>query len=201
MKRPPQLTRKKILSYWAENADDYTFNIDVSELIEGHLCWRCTVDTEKRKNKLIRCHIVPLSLGGSNTPENYVLLCSRCHDEMPDTSSIAFFFDWIKEYQECTTVYGLFEVQQGINKAFSKIDVKELEHLIKSFGTDKVNNLIKQIVQKNTTKHWSSYHGSIKKPKNYEYLVYELFNELKRKGQRKNIKKHCPLNEPIKETK
>ena len=48
------------------------------------------------KNGLERCHIIPHSLGGSNTVDNFVLLCKKCHELSPDIGDSEFLFDWMK---------------------------------------------------------------------------------------------------------
>ncbi len=48
---------------------------------------------------LVRCHIVPDSLGGDNSPDNLFLMCRACHDEAPDTSFRDVFFKWF-EYKQ-----------------------------------------------------------------------------------------------------
>lgn len=43
-----------------------------------------------------RAHIVPYSLGGSNEPTNYALLCSMHHEDAPDVGTRAFFEAWLE---------------------------------------------------------------------------------------------------------
>lgn len=53
---------------------------------EIHDCWE--------RIPLQRCHIVPRSLGGSDTVENLFLMCRECHDLAPNTNIPEIFFEW-----------------------------------------------------------------------------------------------------------
>ena len=54
-------------------------------------CWSCGKnDTPER------AHIVAESLGGSADPLNFLLLCSRCHREQPDTAPREAQMLWIR---------------------------------------------------------------------------------------------------------
>ena len=57
-------------------------------------CWRCGV-----KKRLDRCHIVPHSQGGEDSPENFVLLCKHCHFENPNLSNVEVIWKWLKAYK------------------------------------------------------------------------------------------------------
>ena len=45
---------------------------------------------------LHRHHILPVVLGGSNDPSNFVLLCRRCHRDTPHTSNSDIFWAWMR---------------------------------------------------------------------------------------------------------
>lgn len=47
------------------------------------------------KSRLQKAHLIPHSLGGSNEPNNYAMLCRRCHRDAPDTSDGAAMVRWI----------------------------------------------------------------------------------------------------------
>ena len=51
-------------------------------------CWN-------RAKFLERCHIVPDSRGGSNKPENLLLLCKSCHREAPDSMNPVFMTKYV----------------------------------------------------------------------------------------------------------
>ena len=52
-------TIPEIVDYWAKHTGECGLSVDFAE----------------------RCHIVPASLGGEDTPSNFVILCKRCHLE------------------------------------------------------------------------------------------------------------------------
>jgi hypothetical protein len=45
---------------------------------------------------LDRHHIIPKSRGGSNDPENFVLLCDSCHQKAPHTTDVDYFWEWAR---------------------------------------------------------------------------------------------------------
>lgn len=67
--RPSPPSRRVIAMAWQED--------------EG--CFICGL------KRVERAHIVPYSLGGSNEPTNYALLCSMHHEDAPDVGTRAFF--------------------------------------------------------------------------------------------------------------
>ena len=54
-------------------------------------CWKCGVHSN-----LEAAHIIPKRLGGSNKPENLVILCTRCHEYAPDVLDKEYMWEWIK---------------------------------------------------------------------------------------------------------
>lgn len=64
-------------------------------------------DTAAVRKELQRCHIVPHSLGGSDTdPGNYFLLCDACHRESPDTANPKNFLRWFYRKRKGVWVNG-----------------------------------------------------------------------------------------------
>lgn len=48
---------------------------------------------------LQRCHVVPHALGGSDVdPENFVLLCKRCHIDAPDHRDPIHMHAWVADH-------------------------------------------------------------------------------------------------------
>lgn len=45
---------------------------------------------------LVRCHLVPKSLGGSPDASNMVLLCKHCHDNAPDVNDPNVMLRWVE---------------------------------------------------------------------------------------------------------
>ncbi|QXU43813.1 hypothetical protein [Pedobacter sp. D749] len=71
-------------SYWACNAFDGSFYIDVSD---------ANIKAWNNHNYLQKCHIVPKAL---MVAANLVLLCRRCHKASPNTRDLVNFRNWIE---------------------------------------------------------------------------------------------------------
>jgi len=70
---------------------------------EWRRCWCCGHETDR----LQKCHIVPKSLGGSNSASNIIPMCALCHDGSPDVNSATEMFEWIKKRQNPLSGIGL----------------------------------------------------------------------------------------------
>ena len=93
MKRPANRTTiSAIVDYWAPRVDECDLSVDWSEAEE--YCWRCGSPKE-----LVRCHIVPHSLGGADEPSNFVVLCRPCHEENPNVADPEIMWDWLMAYK------------------------------------------------------------------------------------------------------
>jgi hypothetical protein len=84
-------TIREIAGYWAKRQNEAGLSVDWAEAQER--CWRCS-----RKTRLEKCHIVPHALGGSDFPENLVLLCARCHREAPNVDDPDYMWTWLRRY-------------------------------------------------------------------------------------------------------
>jgi len=80
--------KRDIVDYWSKIKDECLLSVDWSEAETR--CWRCGY-----QKRLQRCHIIPDSLGGKDTPSNLVLLCERCHIDAPNIEDKDFMWDWI----------------------------------------------------------------------------------------------------------
>lgn len=133
---PIKTSIKQIVDYWSVRVDEMFLSVDWAEAHER--CWRCA-----RKTRLERCHIIPHSRGGEDTPSNFVLLCKKCHLENPNITDTEIMWDWLKAYQ--TTFYDTLWIIEGFVE-YKKIyhqdfleqlqrfeinDVKQIEALIK----------------------------------------------------------------------
>ncbi len=101
---------ENILLYWSLSEDLFQYYSFFSDW-NGPICWSCGRQWKgklKKKNTtwddyvrawenapLQRCHIVAKSLGGSNHPSNFFLMCRECHDLSPNTTSRQMFFRWV----------------------------------------------------------------------------------------------------------
>ncbi|MFJ7732504.1 HNH endonuclease [Lysinibacillus sp. NPDC097231] len=100
-------TKEQIVEYWFNIIDESGLSVDASEAIER--CWRCGY-----KARLQRCHIIPDSLGGTDSVNNLVLLCERCHIENPNVSDTKIMWDWIRAYT--TPFYDTFWMIEGFKE-------------------------------------------------------------------------------------
>jgi hypothetical protein len=92
MRRQPITTKiEDIVNYWSTRIDESDLSTDAAEMHEH--CWRCGC-----KRNLERCHIIPASRGGEDTPSNLVLLCKRCHADGPNVTDPEIMWDWLYAY-------------------------------------------------------------------------------------------------------
>jgi hypothetical protein len=70
MRKSIKTKASEIVQYWEVNTSECGLGVDFAEAHER--CWRCGY-----KLPLERCHIIPASLGGEDTPSNYVLLVAN----------------------------------------------------------------------------------------------------------------------------
>lgn len=137
----------QIVDYWAEHQDECGLSVDFAEAHER--CWRCG-----GKRGLQRCHIIPDSLGGKDTPSNLVLLCSRCHLDNPNVADAEIMWDWLNAY--AVPFYDTFWSIQGMLEYERIYGVSFREELrkrgIKRENQDEINEIFKCQVEK------ASYH-------------------------------------------
>lgn len=139
----------EIADYWFNIVDESGLSVDASEAIER--CWRCGY-----KARLERCHIIPKSLGGSDSANNLVLLCKRCHIENPNINDPEIMWDWIRAYG--TPFYDTFWVIEGM-KEYEFIYGKSFEDEIKDREVFKwkVDEILAEVFKK-TSIHYGHPH-------------------------------------------
>jgi len=112
-------SRQKIADYWSASKEGQdhilrirdTYHVDVSDLlcIENDIphCWACNVTSVSASSSyndsylgLDRCHIIPKALGGPDAVENLVLMCTRCHNDSPDTIDESIFWKWFTQRED-----------------------------------------------------------------------------------------------------
>lgn len=69
-------------------SDKYDIRSPSADWVAIFRCWD--------RIPLQRCHIIPRSLGGSNTVDNLFLMCRECHDHAPNTPFPEIFFEWAR---------------------------------------------------------------------------------------------------------
>lgn len=80
-------TRKRIIEYWL--SDEGRRRFEFTRWDESDSCFACSTTI-----RIERAHIVCRKLGGSDTVENFVLLCYDCHRDSPDSDDPADLFEW-----------------------------------------------------------------------------------------------------------
>jgi hypothetical protein len=64
-------------------------------------CWACgfsKVEDYGEEPKTERAHIIAHSVGGTNDPSNYLLLCHACHREHPDGATFEEQVEWLENH-------------------------------------------------------------------------------------------------------
>jgi hypothetical protein len=94
----------QILTYWrpwllARGFDDMDcprcWRCDRPARVEGRGRGHTEAELWSNARGLERCHIVPRALGGSDAPDNIVLLCGSCHAVAPDVRERELFMLWL----------------------------------------------------------------------------------------------------------
>jgi hypothetical protein len=84
---------------------------------------------------LDRCHLIPRKLGGSDTPDNLVLLCQACHHDAPDVGDPQYMLDWIarREPQFIRWHKAMLEAIEaaGLTAAFHALTHEQVDRTLK----------------------------------------------------------------------
>lgn len=145
-------TKKQICDYWMCNSDIDESNLNFDWVDSDCHCWNCGIETKS----LERAHIIPHSLGGEDTADNYVLLCHACHNEAPNLNDKDIMWEWIKSNKKPISLTKTYRVIESVDL----FNMKEN----KSFITEskKIND-IKRIIEgviKETSVHGTFYNTS-----------------------------------------
>lgn len=140
-------TKQEIATYWASHID--ALGLTITSQQAGTHCWRCGV-----KKRLDRCHILADSLGGMDTPSNFVLLCKHCHIDNPNVNDEQIIWDWLKAYavssdkvywfeqglREYTYIYAeTIEAEVLNSDDFQNAFLKQMEQVTHHFGQPRNN--------------------------------------------------------------
>lgn len=63
-------------------------------------CWACS-----GRGPVERAHVIARSFGGSNEPENFFLLCHRCHRDQPDGAPRYLQEQWLFNHESQVDVF------------------------------------------------------------------------------------------------
>lgn len=161
------VTIAEIVRHWANRQSESALSLDWAE---AHmLCWRCA-----HKRQLQRCHIVPRSLGGPDTPSNLVLLCGQCHAEAPNVADPEFMWVWLRAH--AVPHYGTYWQLRGNREyelifhrkpfdGYSKLDDIQ----------ERLNSAARKLLGRTRT-HWGQ--GKLN-PATIAWLIYSVEEELK----------------------
>lgn len=129
---------KDIVAYRSAHFDETKMNIDISDL-STH-CWRCG-----EIRRLQRCHIVPSSAEGHDSPDNYFLLCNSCHEEAPNTTNPNRMYEWLLSSR--SEIYNTFWGEK-ISDVYQNLYQKNLKDEIVSRYIKNKNSFEKLLAQK-----------------------------------------------------
>jgi hypothetical protein len=120
-------TRWEIAEYWSKNWNSETakFVVDLGE----PSCFACGYYKQKwdesedaktcwNKTGLHRAHIVANNIGGADSPENYLLLCERCHIQAPMTNDPAIMIMWASKRESYWSA-----VDRAMRHEWAKYDI------------------------------------------------------------------------------
>ncbi|MFD2755637.1 HNH endonuclease [Comamonas terrae] len=160
------ITIEEIVAYWTNRRSEVGMAVDWTE---AHLlCWRCA-----HKRNLQRCHIVPRSLGGSDQPENLVLLCKQCHTEAPNVADSEFMWTWLKAH--AVPYYGSYWQLRGLQEyefVFGTKPFKDLDSL--PDFEDQLKAMAKEL-SGTTSTHWGQ--GKLN-PSTVAWLIHQVEQRL-----------------------
>lgn len=139
-------TIPEIVDYWAKHTGECGLSVDFAEAHER--CWRCGC-----QRSLERCHIVPASLGGEDTPSNFVILCKRCHLDNPNVADPEVMWDWLRAYG--VPFYDTFWWVNGIEE-YKKIYGRSYAEELRTRGISPEDPAFKAVLDEQRQK--ASYH-------------------------------------------
>ena len=129
--------------------------------VDSKLTW----NDPKVKSELQKCHIVPRAKGGEDTPSNLFLMCSKCHEQSPDTVNASSFFRWVYD-QRTTHTMGFLspkviceKVQEMLARRGVRVTLEEVSKVV--YG-DKginphINDELNEYLKSQINTHWNSY--------------------------------------------
>lgn len=159
---------RQIVDYWAQHQTECGLSVDWAEA--EILCWRCA-----HKRQLQRCHIIPRSLGGGDSPSNLVLLCAQCHAEAPNVADPEFMWVWLRAH--AAQCYGTYWQERGFREyefIFGEKPFSGLSHSDELL--QKASSLLKELFPKTST-HWGQ--GKIN-PATLAWVLRQVDQEARR---------------------
>ena len=132
-------TVEQIVKYWSFEQDECGLGVDWSE---GHQrCWRCGYERNLQK-----CHIVPKALGGSDGPDNLVLLCLQCHREAPNSSNPEYMWIWLRANN--APMYDMYWTLRGFHEFERMFGRKPFEGAEEDFSREEIEKVMRMEIRK-----------------------------------------------------
>jgi hypothetical protein len=132
---------------------------------------------------LERAHVVPRSLGGSDEPENIVLLCHECHLAAPDTAEARYMWQWLAAYPRTGSQYNLFlapDFREAV-QTYTGPGEEGLKALV-TFSDDQLKVLAKKLPKESLdtllrfSAHWGR--GPIVSTATWQAVIHDLLRRI-----------------------
>ena len=150
MRKRIKTTKQQIVEWGMKNIDECNYGVDASEM-HSH-CWRCGCDDKSTE----RCHVIPDSLGGEDTPSNYRLLCNRCHLEAPNVNDNNEMDKWIRR-----TNIGVYNTFWKVRESFIEAHDKATLHWGQNMNQSTKNWVIEEFQRNLKNRNIDSFGGLI----------------------------------------
>ena len=115
--------------------------IEIPAAYASSTCWSCK---RIKSAPLEKAHIEPFSRGGSNSPDNYLLLCNHCHQSQPDGAPVEYQIEWLTkrpQFWESKFEPSPFQTEF---KRMSGIEIESFcDLIIERHGTKKLESIFK----------------------------------------------------------
>lgn len=121
--------------------------------------------------RLQRCHIFAKQHGGNNDASNLFLLCSKCHEESPDTVYPKHFYSWVYNKRKAGGYIKEFIDEVEKVSKYMNINIEELANSFeKKHSWKEYSNIYKNAISK------CGMHGFVISESTY---IYSMLEELK----------------------
>lgn len=105
-----------------------------------------------------RAHIIPFSLGGNNSPLNYLILCEKCHLESPDIKDREIMLHWCNHHDiwMTDTLREMFVYcKNSLNAPKTEEEVKWVKEIFESYRKkDELGIYFKEWMMSNISSHF-----------------------------------------------
>lgn len=161
------VTPQEIVNYWTSHQSECDLSVDWAEAEKR--CWRCS-----EKRKLQRCHIIPRTLGGGESPSNLILLCGQCHSEAPNVNDSEFMWTWLRAH--AAPFYGTYWQERGVREYEFIFGEKPFEGL--QYSKEMISHIEDAFtkLRKQTSTHWGQ--GKIN-PATWAWAIRQLDQKLR----------------------